>query len=238
MMNDFMGKKVMVIGGSRGIGAAIVSAFTGAGAKVQFTYAGSEAAAKALAADTGATAVYSDAGDREGLLATVRDAGPLDILVFNAGVLVSGDPLTIDPDAVDRLIDINVRAPYHAAVEAARTMPEGGRIIVIGSVNGDRIPFPGLAAYSMSKSALQGMARGLARDFGPRGITVNVVQPGPTDTDMNPATGPMAADMHSVMAIKRHGTAQDVASLVVYLSGSHASGITGAMHTIDGGFGA
>jgi cyclic-di-GMP-binding biofilm dispersal mediator protein len=238
MMNDFMGKNVMVIGGSRGIGAAIVSAFTAAGATVRFTYAGSEAAAKALAADTGATPVYSDAGDRDGLLATVRDAGPLDILVFNAGVLVSGDPLTIDPDEVDRLIDINVRAPYHAAVEAARTMPEGGRIVVIGSVNGDRMPFPGLAAYALSKSALQGMARGLARDFGPRGITVNVVQPGPTDTDMNPADGPMATNMHSVMAIKRHGTAADVASLVVYLSGPHASGITGAMHTIDGGFGA
>jgi cyclic-di-GMP-binding biofilm dispersal mediator protein len=238
MMNDFMGKKVLVIGGSRGIGAAIVSAFAGAGAAVRFTYAGSEAAAKALAAETGATAVHSDAADRDGLLATVRDAGPLDILVFNAGVLVAGDPLTIDPDAVDRLIDINVRAPYHAAVEAARTMHEGGRIVVIGSVNGDRMPFPGLAAYAMSKSALQGMARGLARDFGARGITVNVVQPGPTDTDMNPADGPMAADMHNVMAIKRHGTAQDVASLVAYLSGPRASGITGAMHTIDGGFGA
>ena len=237
-MGDFSGKKVMVFGGSRGIGSAIVSAFVGSGAAVQFTYAGSRAAAEVLAVETGAVAVYSDAADRDGVVATIRGAGPLDILVYNAGVLVSGDPLTIDPDAVDRLIDVNVRAPYHAVVEAARTMPEGGRIVVIGSVNGDRMPFPGLAAYAMSKSALQGMARGLARDFGPRGITVNIVQPGPTDTDMNPADGPLADQMHSVMAIKRHGAAEDVASLVLYLAGPHAGGITGAMHTIDGGFGA
>jgi cyclic-di-GMP-binding biofilm dispersal mediator protein len=237
-MVQFTGKKVMVFGGSRGIGAAIVAAFAGAGDAVLFTYARSQVAAEALAAQTGAVAVHSDAADRDGVMAAIRAAGPLDIFVFNAGVLVSGDPLTIDPDAVDRLIDVNVRAPYHAVVEAARTMNEGGRIVVIGSVNGDRMPFPGLAAYAMSKSALQGMARGLARDFGPRGITVNIVQPGPTDTDMNPADGPDADQMHSVMAIKHHGTAADVASLVLYLAGPHASGITGAMHTIDGGFGA
>ncbi len=168
----------------------------------------------------------------------VRDAGPLDILVYNSGVLVSGDPLTIVPDEVDRLIDINVRAPYHAIVEAARTMSEGGRILLIGSVHGDRMPFQGITAYGMSKSALQGMARGFARDFGQRGITVNVIQPGPTDTDMNPANGPLADQMRAQMAIKRHGTAQDVASLTLYLAGPHAGGITGAMHTIDGGFGA
>src|SRR5690606_40377628 len=98
-----------------------------------------------------------------------------------------GDALELEPDAIDRLIRINLHAPYHAAVEAARQMPEGGRIIVIGSVNGDRMPFAGGAAYALSKSALQGMARGLARDFGPRGITINVVQPGPIDTDGNPA---------------------------------------------------
>lgn len=237
-MQQLSGKNVMVFGGSRGIGSAIVSAFVEAGASVRFTYAGSRAAAEALAKSTGATAAYADAADRDGVIAAIRDAGPLDVLVFNAGVLVSGDPLAIDPDAVDRLIDINIRAPYHAAVAAARTMRDGGRIIVIGSVNGDRMPFPGLAAYAMSKSALQGMARGLARDFGSRGITVNIVQPGPTDTDMNPADGPLASQMHSVMAIKRHGTAADVAQLTLYLAGPHAAGITGAMHTIDGGFGA
>ncbi|WP_110603214.1 SDR family oxidoreductase [Salinicola lusitanus] len=235
---DFMDKRVLVVGGSRGIGAAIVTLFADSGARVSFTYSGSREAAQNLAAKTGATAVQTDAADRNAMMATVREAGPLDIMIFNAGVLVAGDPLTLDPDAVDHLIDVNVRAPYHASVEAARAMKEGGRIIVIGSVNGDRMPFPGLAAYALSKSALQGMARGLARDLGPRGITINIVQPGPTDTDMNPADGELAEQMHSVMAIKRHGTAQDVAHLTAYLAGPHASGITGAMHTIDGGFGA
>ena len=237
-MSAFSGKKVLVIGGSRGIGAAIVSGFAAAGAAVRFTYSGSKDAATALAAKTGATAVFSDASNRDQLIAGVREAGPLDVLVYNAGLLVSGDPLTIDPDAVDRLIDVNVRGAYHASVESARLMHDNGRIIVIGSVNGDRMPMPGLSAYAMSKSALQGMARGLARDFGPRGITVNVVQPGPTDTDMNPADGPHAASMHDVMAIKQHGTSEEVSSLVLYLAGPHARGITGAMHTIDGGFGA
>ncbi|AXB78474.1 SDR family oxidoreductase [Novosphingobium sp. P6W] len=237
-MSGIAGKKALVIGGSRGIGAAIVKRLAADGAQVDFTYAGSREAAEVLALETGTSAIRSDAAERDGLIKTVRDAGPADILVFNAGLLVAGDPLELDADAVDRMIDVNVRAPYHAAVEAARTMPEGGRIVFIGSVNGDSIPFPGLAAYSMTKSALQGMARGLARDFGPREITVNVVQPGPTDTDMNPADGPMAEMMHGVMAIKRHGTAMEVASLVSYLVSADARGITGAMHTIDGGFGA
>lgn len=233
-----MTDRVLVIGGSRGIGAAIVRVFAADGAEVQFTYAGSAAAAAALAGETGSSAIRSDAADRDALIATVREAGPIDIFVYNAGLLVVGDPLTVDADAVDRLIDVNIRGAYHASVEAARLMPDGGRIIIIGSVNGDRMPFDGLAAYSMSKSALQGLARGLARDFGPRGITVNVVQPGPTDTDMNPADGAQVELMHSVMAIKRHGTAEEVASLVRYLAGPQARGITGAMHTIDGGFGA
>lgn len=237
-MAQFTNKKVLVIGGSRGIGAAIVSSFAAEGAEVRFTYSGSKAAAVSLSEATGAAAVQCDAAQRDSLTTVVRESGPLDVLVYNAGLLVSGDPLTIDPDAVDRLIDVNVRGAYHASVEAARLMNDDGRIVVIGSVNGDRMPFEGLAAYAMSKSALQGMARGLARDFGPRGITVNIVQPGPTDTDMNPADGPHAKQMHSVMAIKQHGTADDVASLVRYLSGAHARGITGAMHTIDGGFGA
>jgi cyclic-di-GMP-binding biofilm dispersal mediator protein len=237
-MTDFSGKAVMVVGGSRGIGAAIVATFAEAGASVRFTYAGSEAAAKALATKTGAAATKCDAADRDALVTTIREAGPIDILVYNAGLLVAGDPLTLDPDAVDRLIDVNTRGAYHAAVEAARAMPDGGRIILIGSTNADRVPFPGIAAYAMSKSALQGLARGLARDFGPRAISVNVVQPGPTDTDMNPADGPMASLMHSLMATQRHGSVEEVASLVAYLAGPQAGGITGSMHTIDGGFGA
>lgn len=232
------GKSVMVIGGSRGIGAAIVKAFAEAGATVRFTYAGSRDAAHALAETTGAQAVHADAADRAALLASISDAGPIDVFVYNAGLLLSGDPLALDADAVDRLIDVNVRGAYHAMVEAARRMPDGGRIVAIGSVHGDRMPFAGITAYGMSKSALQGLARGLARDFGPRGITVNIVQPGPTDTDMNPADGPLATQMHDEMAIRRHGTADEVAQLVMYLASPAARGITGAMHTIDGGFGA
>ncbi|WP_242130265.1 SDR family oxidoreductase [Sphingobium sp. Sx8-8] len=237
-MTDFSNRKILVLGGSRGIGAAIVRRFANDGATVGFTYAGSHEAAQTLADQTGARAIRSDAADRQAVVDVVRGEGPLDILVVNAGALVLGNPLELEADAVDRMIDINVRAPYHAAVEAARQMPDGGRIIVIGSTNGDRIPFEGGAAYALTKSALQGLARGLARDFGARGITVNIIQPGPTDTDMNPADGPMSGLMHSFMAIKRHATGEEIAGLAAYLAGPEAGIITGAMHTIDGGFAA
>ncbi|MDM7852220.1 SDR family oxidoreductase [Pseudochrobactrum kiredjianiae] len=237
-MSDFKNKNILVIGGSRGIGAAIVKRFASEGAAVKFTYTASVDAAKALADKTGAEAIHSDAKDLKALVQTVRDAGPVDVLVVNAGVVMFGDPLELDAAEVERMIDLNIKAPYFAAVEAARTMPDGGRILVIGSVNADRVPFTGLAAYGMTKSALQGMARGLARDFGHRSITVNIIQPGPTDTDMNPADGPMTELMHSVMALKQHGTADEVAGLAAYLASKEARGITGAMHTIDGGFGA
>lgn len=237
-MTDFHGKRTLVLGGSRGIGAAIVRRFAADGADVTFTYAGSKDAAEALAGETGAKAVRSDAADRAAVIGTVRDAGPLDILVISAGTLALGNPLELDADAVDRMIDVNVRAPYHAAVEAARSMPDGSRIIIIGSVNGDRMPFTGGAAYALTKSAMQGMARGLARDFGDRNITVNVIQPGPTSTDMNPEDGTMSAFMHGFMAIKRHGRPEEIAGLTAYLAGPEAGFITGSLQTIDGGFGA
>ncbi len=237
-MSDFQGKSVLVLGGSRGIGAAIVRRFASDGAQVVFTYNGSRDAAEQLATETGTTAAPTDSGDRDAVIARIRDSGPLDILVVNAGFALFGDALDIDPDEVDRLIRVNVTAPYHASVEAARQMPDGGRIIVIGSVNGDRMPVPGMASYALSKSALQGMARGLARDFGPRGITINIVQPGPVDTDANPEDGPMRELMHSFMAIKRHGRPEEVAGMVAWLAGPEAGFVTGAMHTIDGAFGA
>ncbi|MBA4752359.1 MAG: SDR family oxidoreductase [Sphingopyxis sp.] len=237
-MTEFQGKSVLVLGGSRGIGAAIVRRFAADGAKVVFTYNGSREAAEQLATETGTSAVPTDSGDRDAVIARVRESGPLDVLVVNAGFALFGDALDLDPDDVDRLIRVNVNAPYHASVEAARHMPAGGRIIVIGSVNGDRMPVPGMASYALSKSALQGMARGLARDFGPRGITINIVQPGPIDTDANPEDGPMRELMHSFMAIKRHGRPEEVAGMVAWLAGPEAGFVTGAMHTIDGAFGA
>jgi cyclic-di-GMP-binding biofilm dispersal mediator protein len=237
-MSTFNGKSVLVLGGSRGIGAATVRRFAADGAAVTFTYHGSPEAAARVAEETGSTAVQTDSGDRDAVIARVRESGPLDILVVNSGFALFGDALEQDPDEVDRLFRVNVQAPYHASVEAARQMAAGGRIIVIGSVNGDRMPIPGMASYALSKSALQGMARGLARDFGPRGITINIVQPGPIDTDANPEDGPMKELMHSFMAIKRHGRPEEVAAMVAWLAGPEAGFVTGAMHTIDGAFGA
>lgn len=236
-MSIFAGKSVMVLGGSRGIGAALVAHFAAAGAKVVFTYSGSPDAAAAVAAQTGASMVQANSANRDELIAAVAAAGALDIMVINAGIAIMGDPLALDADAVDWLIDINVRAVYFAGVEAGRQMNDNGRIIIIGSVNGDRVPSAGFTAYALSKSAVQGIGRGLARDFGPRGITVNVVQPGPVDTDMNPATGPMAKMMHGMMAIPRHAHADEVAALVLFLASPAAAMITGTTQTLDGGLG-
>lgn len=237
-MASFEGKSVLVMGGSRGIGAAIVRRFAADGAKVAFTYAGSRDAAERVAAETGATAVVTDSADRAAIIACVRDSGPLDVLVVNAGVALMGDALELNADEVDRMIRINVNAPYHAAVEAARQMPQGGRIIVIGSNVGDHTGFPGIAAYTLTKAAVQGLVRGLARDFGPRGITTNAVQPGPVDTDMNPADGALKDTLHGLMALRRHGRPEEIAGMVAWLAGPEAGFATGAMHTIDGGFNA
>lgn len=237
-MKTLQGKKTLVLGGSKGIGAAIVRRLVKDGADVTFTYHSSPEPAKKLAAETGAKAVQADSADRKGVTALISGLGALDILVINAGVGEFKDPLELDPAAADRVIDVNLRGPYFASVEAGRKMKDNGRMIVIGSVVADRVPFPGSAVYALSKAGLQGLARGLARDFGHRNITVNVVQPGPVDTDMNPADGPLKDTMHSLMAIKRHATGDEIAGFVAYLAGPEAGMVTGAMHTIDGGFGA
>ena len=237
-MMTLMNKRALVLGGSRGIGAAIVERLASEGAATTFTYNRSAENAMDLARQTNAKAVQADSSDRAAISQVITGQGALDILVINAGVLVMGNPLEIDPEDVDRMIDVNVRGPYHAAVDGARQMNESGRIVIVGSVNGDRMPFAGGAAYALTKSAIQGMVRGLARDFGDRGITVNSVQPGPVNTDMNPADGPMKDAMHSFMAIKRHAEPAEIAGMVAYLVGPEASIVTGAQHTIDGGFGA
>ncbi|WP_215848389.1 SDR family oxidoreductase [Candidatus Pantoea bituminis] len=231
-------RNVLVIGGSRGIGEAIVRRFAEQGDRVTFTYASSEEKAQTIAQQTQSQAVKLDVSDRDALIDAVAEAGALDVLVFNAGLLSAGDPLETAADEIEKLFIVNIHAPYFAAVEAAREMNKGGRIIIIGSVNADRIPMKGLTAYGTSKAALQGVAKGLARDFGDREITVNVIQPGPTDTDMNPAEGPMNETMHSFMAIKRHAHASEVAGMVYWVAGPEASMVTGAALTIDGGFGA
>ncbi|RAU47995.1 MULTISPECIES: SDR family oxidoreductase [unclassified Pseudomonas] len=231
-------KKALILGGSRGIGAAIVRRLASEGMHVTFTYAVSEDRARALAKEISGEAIRLDSSDRDGLITMIDQLGAIDVLVVNAGVAVAGDPLAMDPNEVDRLFSININAPYHAAITAARQMNRGGRIVFIGSTNADRSPMAGLAAYGASKAAIKGMVKGLARDFGDRQITVNVVQPGPTDTDMNPADGEMKDLMHSFMAIKRHAHDSEVAGLVAWLVGQEAAMVSGAALTIDGGFSA
>jgi cyclic-di-GMP-binding biofilm dispersal mediator protein len=237
-MANLNNKQALVLGGSRGIGAAVVTRLQQEGADTSFTYANSNQAAVELTSKTGARAIKVDSTNRDALATVIRDQGPLDILVIAAGVLVMGDALELNPDDIDHMLDVNVRSPYHASIEAAKSMNEGGRIVIIGSVNADRMPMAGGAAYALSKSAMQGFVRGLARDLGHKNITVNNIQPGPVDTDMNPEDGPMKDVMHSFMAIKRHVRAEEVAGMVAYLTGPEAGIITGAQHTIDGGFGA
>lgn len=237
-MNTHNKRKVFVMGGSRGVGAAIVKRFASQGDEVVFSYVNSHSAAETLAQETGSTALQLDSADRNAITLQMSKLGSLDVLIVNAGVLSAGDPLTLSGEEIEKLFQINIHAPYFAAIEAARQMPQGGRIVLIGSTNADRVPMQGLSAYATSKSALQGMVKGLARDFGPLGITINVVQPGPVDTDMNPAEGPLNELMHSFMAIKRHAHGDEVAAMVSWVASSEAAMVTGAALTIDGGFAA
>lgn len=161
----------------------------------------------------------------------------LDVLVNNAGIAIFKPVDELSIDEFDRIVAVNVRAVFVAAQEAARYMKEGGRIITIGCINADRMPVVGGTIYGMSKAAVAGLTRGLARDLGPRGITVNVVQPGPVDTDMNPAKGPFAEMLTPFLAIKRYGEGDEVAAMVSYLASAESAYVTGAAFTIDGGFG-
>jgi 3-oxoacyl-[acyl-carrier protein] reductase len=246
-LNSIQGKSALVLGGSRGIGAAVARRLAAGGASVAITYVQAAAAADALVAEITqgggrAIAIQADSASEaaiEGAVARTRDAfGGFDILVNSAGVLAIAPIEEFTTEDIDRTIAVNIRAAVIASRAAARVMGQGGRIIHIGSTNAERMPFAGGAVYAMSKSALQGLTQGLARDLGPKGITVNVVQPGPVDTDMNPADGPMAAGMTSFLAIGRYGRPEEVASFVAYLAGPEAANITGASLMIDGGFAA
>jgi 3-oxoacyl-[acyl-carrier protein] reductase len=247
-MNTPLHRQVAFInGGSRGIGAATARRLAADGAKVAIGYAASAIAAEALveeikAAGGDAIAIKADATDSAALTRAIDGVadrfGRLDILVNSAGVLRVGPFEEFSLKDFDETLAVNVRAVFVASQAAARHMKNGGRIINIGSTNAQRMPFAGGAAYAMSKSALVGLVKGMARDLGPRGITVNNVAPGPVDTDMNPESGDFGAALHDLMAIKRHGKTSEIAAMVAYLAGPDAAFVTGADLLIDGGFAA
>lgn len=247
MSRTLEGKVALVTGGSRGIGAAIARRLAAEGAAVAITYASAPDKAKAVVGEITASggqavALHADSADPTAVQAavdeTARAFGRLDILVSNAGIAIITPAEEFPLAEFDHMVAVNIRAVFAGAQAAARHMGAGGRIITIGSINAERMPFVGGAVYAMTKAAVAGLTRGLARDFGPRGITVNVVQPGPVDTDLNPADGPASAAMRGWTALGRYGTGSEIASLVAYLAGPEAGYVTGAALTIDGGFGA
>lgn len=247
MSKTLTGKVALVTGGSRSIGAAIAKRLAADGAAVALTYSASPKKAdevvRAIEAAGGkALAVPADAGDatavKDAVARTAATFGRLDILVNNAGIAILKplDDLTLND--FDRIVAVNVKGVFVATQEAARHMGAGGRIIMIGSVNSDLVPFVGGSVYALTKAAIAGFTRGLARDLGPRGITVNNIQPGPVDTDMNPAEGPFADTLKGMIALGRYGQTDEIAGMVSYLASSEAGFITGASLKIDGGFAA
>ena len=238
------GKVAVVTGGSRGIGAAIAKRLATDGASVAVTYSkGADAATsvvKAIERAGGrAIAIQADAAEAEAVKVavekTVGTFGRLDVLVNNAGTAIPKPFEETTLEEMDRMIDINVRGVFVATLAALKHMKEGGRIITIGSSVGERMMTPGLVPYSATKGAVKMFTQGLAREVGPRGITVNNVQPGPIDTDLNPAAGDWAAPQIANTALNRYGHVDDVAALVAFVAGPEASFITGANLTVDGG---
>lgn len=239
-------KVALVTGGSRGIGAAIVRRLARDGADVAFSYAASRDRAQEVVRDVEvlgrrAVAIKADQGDAAQVASFVREAhaalGRLDILVNSAGVFVTGmvDDAAADRAAFDRQLDVNVKGVAAAVRAAVPLMTEGGRIVSIGTTGAVHIPFAGAADYVASKAAVAAYTRGWARDLGPRNITVNVVQPGAINTDMNPQDGPFAETLKGLAALGRYGQPEDIAAAVAFLAGPEAGYITGATLNVDGG---
>ena len=244
MFKKLEGKIALVTGGSRGIGAAIAKRLAADGANVAITYTkGADAAAsvvKEIERDGGkAIAIQADAADADASKAavekTVATFGGIDVLVNNAGTAIPKRFEETTLEELDRVIDINVRGIFVATQAALKHMKSGGRIIMIGSCVGERVMTPGLVPYSATKGAVKMFTQGLSREVGARGITVNNVQPGPIDTDLNPAAGDWATPQKANTALDRYGTVDEVAALVAFVAGPEASYITGANLTVDGG---
>ena len=238
------GKVAVVTGGSRGIGAAIAKRLAADGASVSITYSkGADAAVSVVKAieNIGGTAIaiQADASDADAVKAavekTVATFGGLDVLVNNAGTAIPKRFEETTLEELDRLIDINVRGTLVATQAALKYMKSGSRIIMIGSCVGERVMTPGLVPYSATKGAVKMFTQGLSREVGSRGITVNNIQPGPIDTDLNPAAGEWAVPQKAATALDRYGDVDEVAALVAFVAGPEASYITGANLTVDGG---
>jgi 3-oxoacyl-[acyl-carrier protein] reductase len=239
------GRRALVTGGSRGIGAEIVRRLATDGASVVFTYHSSPQQAErrlAEASEAGLVveAIRADSGDVEAIGAavdeTVEHLGGLDILVNNAGVAHVDSIESFSLEHFDRMVAVNVRGVFAAIQRAVPHLGQGGRIISIGSVNADRVPVAGISVYAMTKAALAGLTRGLARELGPRGVTVNLIQPGLIATDMNPEEGEFADKMRALTTIGRYGRPYEIASVAAYLALDEAGLVTGAAWDVDGGF--
>ena len=245
MAGSLEGKVALVTGGSRGIGAGVAKRLAADGASVALTYANSKDQADQVVADIAAAggtaaAIRADSAVEADVVAsvteTVRRYGQLDILVNNAG---GGAFATLDEMAtadIDRILAVNVRAVILTIRESLTHLGPGGRIINIGSINAERVPFAGISVYAASKGAIASLTRGLARELAPKGITINNVQPGPVDTDTNPADGPAAPLMLAAMALDRFGDVSEIGAFVSFLAGPDSGYITGANLNIDGGF--
>jgi 3-oxoacyl-[acyl-carrier protein] reductase len=243
-MTKLSGKTALVTGASRGIGAAIAKRLAADGATVAITYTkGADAAAQVVkeieSAGGKAIAIQADAADAKAVTnaveQTVSTFGRLDVLVNNAGTAIPKPFEEATLEEMDRVIDINLRGVFIATQAALKHLRDGGRIITIGSCVGERMGTPGLVAYAATKGAVKMFTQGLAREVGARGITVNNVQPGPIDTDLNPAAGDWAEPQLANTALKRYGHVDDIAAMVAFVAGPEASYITGTSLTVDGG---